>query len=117
MELAKNEIIPLPAAEQQLFGATHADVGGYLLALWGLPVPVVEAVALHHQPSRSSERGFQPLTAVHAANVLVNQARAASDGLPLSQLDQGYLSDLGFGGKLEAWRGVVQQSLSEGRNR
>jgi hypothetical protein len=38
----------------------------------GLAVPVVEAVALHHNPSRSSHTGFSPLTAVHAANWLVN---------------------------------------------
>ena len=30
-------------AEQKTFGANHADIGGYLLGLWGLPVPVVEA--------------------------------------------------------------------------
>jgi putative nucleotidyltransferase with HDIG domain len=28
----------------------HAAVGAYLLALWGLPFEVVEAVALHHTP-------------------------------------------------------------------
>ena len=29
----------------------HAEVGAYLLGLWGLPVPVVEAVAHHHAPA------------------------------------------------------------------
>jgi hypothetical protein len=35
-------------AERLVFCADHAEVGGYLLGLWGLPVPVVEAIALHH---------------------------------------------------------------------
>jgi HD-like signal output (HDOD) protein len=43
---------PADDAEQQLFGATHAAVGGYLLALWGLPYALVNAVAWHHQPER-----------------------------------------------------------------
>ena len=117
VEAAKKEVIPLPAAEQRLFGATHADVGGYLLALWGLPVPVVEAIALHHRPSKGQGGGLQPLTAVHAANVLVGQTRPAIEGVPFSQLDQAYLSDLGLAGRLEAWRDLVQQSLSDAPKR
>jgi len=39
--------------ERESFGFDHADVGGYLLGLWGLPPAVVEAVAFHHFPLRS----------------------------------------------------------------
>ncbi|MEO1480736.1 MAG: response regulator [Myxococcota bacterium] len=35
-------------------GATHSDVGAYLLAMWGIPYPVVEAVAFHHVAHQSS---------------------------------------------------------------
>jgi HD-like signal output (HDOD) protein/CheY-like chemotaxis protein len=34
--------------ERQLLGVTHADIGAYLLGLWGLPPALVEAVAAHH---------------------------------------------------------------------
>ncbi len=61
------------AAETAVFGCTHADVGGYLLGLWGLPVPVVEAIALHHEPGRTVIREFSPVTAVHVANVLAHR--------------------------------------------
>jgi HD-like signal output (HDOD) protein len=117
VELAKRETMFLSAAEQQLFGATHADVGGYLLALWGLPVPVVEAVALHHQPSGCPAAAFQPLTAVHVANVLVNHANTDPEGLPLGQTDECYLSELGLDGRVSAWRTAVQSSLAEVRRR
>ncbi len=40
----------LTEGEQQSFGATHAAVGAYLLGIWGLPAPLVEAVAKHHLP-------------------------------------------------------------------
>lgn len=36
--------------EHRRFGASHSEVGAYLLGLWGLPSPVVEAVAFHHRP-------------------------------------------------------------------
>ena len=37
-------------AETELHGVTHADVGAYLLGLWGLPWSLVEAVQVHHSP-------------------------------------------------------------------
>jgi HD-like signal output (HDOD) protein/ActR/RegA family two-component response regulator len=46
--------IPAHAAEHATFGATHAELGAYLLGLWGLPFQIVEAVANHHAPERHS---------------------------------------------------------------
>lgn len=36
--------------ERELLGLTHAQVGAYLLGLWGLPEQIVRAVAAHHDP-------------------------------------------------------------------
>ena len=33
---------------------THAEVGAFLLGLWGLPFRIVEAVANHHAPQRNA---------------------------------------------------------------
>ena len=33
---------------------THAELGAFLLGLWGLPFPIVEAVANHHAPQRNA---------------------------------------------------------------
>lgn len=44
-ELAEREGLTLDVAEQRVFGATHAQVGAYVLGLWGLPQVVVDAVA------------------------------------------------------------------------
>lgn len=89
----------LLAAEQAAFGVNHADVGGYLLGLWGLPMPVVEAIALHHQPQLTLCEDFTPLTAVHVANALV-RARGHE---PLA-VDIAYLDRLKLAGRLEPWR-------------
>ena len=94
------------AAEERTFGANHAEVGGYLLGLWGLPVPVVEAITLHHEPSKSSHLQFSPLSAVHVADALVN-ASESSGSSPDELLDSSYLAKLGIQGRLETWRGVL----------
>jgi hypothetical protein len=31
---------------------SHAELGAYLLGLWGIPDNIVEAVAFHHRPSK-----------------------------------------------------------------
>ncbi|NOS72370.1 MAG: HDOD domain-containing protein [Verrucomicrobia bacterium] len=86
-------------AEHEAFGANHADVGGYLLGLWGLPVPVVDAIALHHQPKHSADAAFTPLTAVHAANALVK-----AEGGTLPAWDSDYLCRLSLGDHATVWQ-------------
>lgn len=96
--------VDLIEAESYAFGATHADVGGHLLELWGLPVAVVEAIALHHVPARGAVRGFTPLMAVHVANGLAYARNRAHSGRPSAPWDIDWLSDLGFDDRLEAWK-------------
>jgi HD-like signal output (HDOD) protein len=42
-------------AELRTWGVTHAEIGAYLLGLWGLPFQIVEAVANHHDPARGND--------------------------------------------------------------
>ncbi len=46
---------PQHVVELQTWGATHAEIGAYLLGLWGLPFQIVEAVANHHAPARGTD--------------------------------------------------------------
>jgi len=86
-------------AERQVFGATHAEVGAYLLGLWGLPDALVEAVAWHHAPGDCPGSGFTALTAVHAADVLTHPDEG--------ELDLVYLTRLGLHRRIDAWAGLA----------
>ncbi len=57
-------------AEYEVFECNHAEIGGYLLGLWGFPHHIIEAVAFHHKPSSTFANEFSILTAVHLANCL-----------------------------------------------
>ena len=70
VEMARTQSIPLHVAERELIGASHAEVGAYLLGLWGLPHPVVEAVAFQHAPSQVAHSQFDVLTALVLAESL-----------------------------------------------
>lgn len=108
-EMAKAEDLPQREAEHRRLGASHGEVGGYLLGIWGLPNPVVEAVAFHDNPSDSEAPGFTPLTAVHVACALHSESTtdASSSWCPI---DLDYLEREGLAGRLEAWRTLAEQS-------
>ena len=62
------EPVEVAVAETRVLGVHHAEVGAHLLGLWGLPAPVVEAVARHHYPPMGPAAG--PSVAVWAAERL-----------------------------------------------
>jgi HD-like signal output (HDOD) protein len=112
LDLMHTDRLEPSAAEQLIFGVTHADVGGYLLGLWGLPVPVVEVIALHHTPSASANKIFSPLTAVHAADALLQQ-QGKEDEPALPQIDSRYLEELRLSDRLKVWRGCLPKPKSQ----
>ncbi|MEW5956851.1 MAG: response regulator [Chloroflexota bacterium] len=116
LDLMAAQEIDLGQAERSLFGATHAEVGAYLLGLWGLSDPIVEAVAYHHQPSKGPDQEFTPLTAVHVANVLAHQLLTPTSPPGTTEFDTGYLSRLGLIERLPIWRNVCRK-LAEGKEK
>jgi putative nucleotidyltransferase with HDIG domain len=106
--------VPELEAERSAFGAGHGEVGAYLLGLWGLPDPVVEAVAFHHQPSRASPAGaLSPLAAVHAADPLARDAERDTGAALPAGLDADYISALGLLERLPTWRRISRQIMEK----
>ena len=102
--LARKRQIPTWEVEKEIFGASHGEVGAYLLGLWGLPLNILEAAALHHQPARTASKVFTGLTAVHVANVLEHEAAASQfEGEVAPKIDMEYLADIGMMERLRPW--------------
>ena len=94
--------------EAEFLGVTHAEVGAYLLGLWGLPYPIVEAVAYHHNPGAALERTFDLPTTVSIANALVEEI---TRNKPVTMSD--HLSALKLADKLPAWTATARQELQQ----
>jgi len=109
---AQSKNLPVWQVEQEVFGATHADVGAYLLALWGLPNPIIEAVAMHHQLERCTAPGFSPAIAVQVADVFAHKFYATTTEVPPPSLDNAHLASLGFAGRLAAWQDGCRELVS-----
>ena len=70
LELVVREDCPPPLAEQRVLGVNHAEVGAYLIGLWGLPSVIVRCIQYHHNPAQAQEdiRRPNPVCAVHLAD-------------------------------------------------
>jgi len=107
---------PTWQVEREALGCTHAEVGAYLLGIWGLPFPIVEAVAWHHRPSDSPANEMSPLAAVHVANVLASQSHM--ENAHIEQLiDTVFLERIGRLDQLETWTSACDETPNQGQTR
>jgi HD-like signal output (HDOD) protein len=90
-------------SEYKFLGTSHAEMGGYLLGIWGLPNSIVEAVTFHHMPGLQVSAKLGLLTSLHVANGLLNMCQIEKDKNYASYLDMSYLQKLGLLGRLDDW--------------
>lgn len=102
--LARQQRVPVVTVEMETFGVNHGEVAAYLVALWGLPERIVEAIALHHSPGRSEDSKFSPLTAVHIANCIAHEESPDKEVTCPSVLDACYVERLGLTDRIDTWR-------------
>jgi HD-like signal output (HDOD) protein len=100
--------------ENEIFGTTHAEIAAYLIGLWGLKYPVVEAIAFHHDPRRCPQN-MGILTAVHTADTLAHDL-VTTESNPSSNVDTTYLTELNVIERLPAWQSACQQIIQKGDN-
>ncbi len=126
LRLVRTERLAELQAEQRILNTTHAELGAYLLALWGLPDSIVEAIMFHHRPGASADLKFSPLTAVHVADALFPNSETSDSGDSgvstvaddvirdsESQVDLEYLARLGLDGRLTKWRDICHSIYEE----
>lgn len=79
IEMSREKNILLFKAEEQILGATHADLGYWLAEKWSLPLNLTAAIAHHHDPVQA---GDQMLIAslVHIGDILVRALEIGHGG-------------------------------------
>jgi HD-like signal output (HDOD) protein/ActR/RegA family two-component response regulator len=102
---------PFYKVEERTRGFSHAEIGAYLLGIWGLPYPVVETVALHHAPTRVPHQGFDAVAGVYVANLLAHRVESASgdeDAESYLAQFQEELAVLGVLDQMDTWLEMVK---------
>jgi len=96
---ARDRAIPEPESERMAVGASHAEIGAYLMGLWGLPHSIVEGIAFHHEPAALLPAPLDVTGSVCAADLLAHEALGTRPtGEHLARM---------AGDRLAAWREVA----------
>ena len=97
--------------EREHLGFSHAEVGAYLVGLWGMSENLVETIQYHHHPEQSTQEGLAMLAAIHVADVLDHQLRVIHNNYDRPEFSEEFLKKGGFMGKIESWQGVCRELL------
>jgi len=108
-DLAKQRGCELFEAEEELLGSSHAEIGAYLLGLWGIPHLAVEAIAHHHRPTRIVHSGLDSAAAVYVAHVLAHEPDGSSKVWP-KESDRSCFETLGVWIQFEEFQELAKQA-------
>ncbi len=98
-------------AEEELLGISHAEIGAYLLGLWGIDSQVVESIAHHHHPTRIPHTRFDAPTAVYLADLLTEEIEKHPTDLHGDQLREADRTSLCTLGLMERYTKFREQAL------
>ncbi len=109
MVLMAQEGITMLEAERRLLHATHGELGGYLLGLWGFSEPVIEACIFHFRPSETSCERFGSLASVHVASAMVNRFQPERGNPHAADLDMDFLGRLQMESRVSQWESLCRK--------
>ncbi len=105
--------LSMAEAEMELLGTTHASMGAYLLGLWGLPDPIIEAAAYHHAPQAQPDGGSLLTAITHVSDVLANHRPDDFQALEnLPGLDREFLDHAQLSPQLSGWHQLCVDILA-----
>lgn len=112
LERHGKEGIAIHEAEMEEYNHTHAEIGAYLLGLWGFPDDILWAVNYHHTPWDTDNGGFSLTAAIYAANVLADMLDFNMSDVKTERFNMDYLESLGVANRLDMWMGLCRKIAS-----
>jgi HD-like signal output (HDOD) protein len=117
VEAAMAEGLSENEAHRRVFGCLHGEAGAHLLNLWGLPLEIVRAVALHQDPKEAFASGtITEVGAVHLADLLARVAARWSPHPPPASalgIDPALVERLGIADRLLEWSLLANKQQTE----
>jgi HD-like signal output (HDOD) protein len=103
---------PLCDLETECFGVSHAEIGAYVMGLWGLSAEVVDSISHHHRPPTAAAAAGVTVV-VYAANALEHQLSRAAADAPPAAAGPADLRPLDFGGRFPVWEECCRRQRRE----
>jgi len=99
----------LHQGELAALGVSHAEVGAYLLGIWGLPLEIVDAVLSHHGATKPGRQPTSVARAVYLADRL-----AHDPDIPAESLDITSFADAPGEARLAMYREMARDIVEKG---
>lgn len=96
--------------EKNTFGVTNAEIGGFLLGIWGIPYPIVEAVTFQYNPMLVQVNELGIIDALYIASRLIKDPQNAH------YINKEYLKQRGVESKLAEWQKLAIDIQKEMKN-
>ena len=103
IRISRARRIPLRDVEFDLLNVTHAQLGGCLLELWGIPNPIIEAATFHHEPGQCVSDEFSIISAVYIADAIDHRLCCGLGDGWHEEVDMDYLAQFGLVEKWPQW--------------
>ncbi|WP_320174701.1 response regulator [Maridesulfovibrio sp.] len=113
LSIVRETNIPVPEAEKDILGFTHAEIGAYLLAIWGFDEDIIEAIYCHHKPQRLGSVDLSPAVAIHVANSFDHELRVKNSEYAPHLLSAEWLEQNEFSSKLPEWLQICAETMEE----
>ncbi|TIH15598.1 HDOD domain-containing protein [Marinifilum sp. JC120] len=101
---------PVINVEKKILGVSHAEVGAYLLGLWGFNEEIVKMVYFHHS-LENCDNVFTPTHAIHAADVLQHELIPHTSGYIFTEFNDNKLAAAGLLKHINDWRAECNNLL------
>ncbi len=111
VETARQEGIRVEEMETRQLQTTHADIGAYLISLWGFNGDIIEAIAFHHRLDRLPASRITAPLAVHLADHYYYLRYPEQIIGPLPPLNTEYLESLGCTDQAAEWMAGCQSVM------
>ena len=98
---------PLHAIEYERHGSSHAELGAYVLGIWGLPEPIVDSIAHQHRIDRLAGPALDTALVVHVATVLAADLCPAALATGAGALDTASLAAAAVVDRVGDWRALA----------
>lgn len=110
MEITHQKGVPVFEVEKEIFGVTHAEVGAYILGLWGLPETIIEGIAFHHTPAKFIAKEFELCGLIHVGELMeYHEKHQPGSWEKLNGLDCDYMEKVGVSDRILLWRDYLQK--------
>lgn len=103
-EYAETHGVSIAAAERARLGVTGAEIGAYLLSLWGLPFEVIEAVGVQQAPAEGLT-ALDPCSAIWLGKELLRESQ--SENVQLDPRVEEVAKRLGVADAVESIRDAI----------